>query len=62
MSLAYIVIDNLQIPAQKFEEKNEALNVSKDKEVVVEDNNESYWVIDEENYAKVEAFGYSKVE
>ncbi|WP_240376277.1 hypothetical protein [Bacillus piscicola] len=59
--MAYIMIDDMQIPATKFEEETAAKQEASDKELVVKDNEGQYWVIDEESYPKVEAFGYSIV-
>ncbi|WP_252313733.1 hypothetical protein [Sinobaca sp. H24] len=59
--MAYILIDDMQIPAVKYEEKEAAKEAAAEKEVVVEDNNNKFWVIDEESYAKIEGFGYTIV-
>lgn len=59
--MAYILIDDMQIPAVKYEEKKAAKEAAADKEVVVQDNNNKFWVIDEESYAKIESFGYTIV-
>lgn len=59
--MAYILIDDMQIPAVKYEDKEAAKEAAAEKEVVVEDSNNKFWVIDEENYAKIEGFGYTIV-
>ncbi|SFE62861.1 hypothetical protein [Alteribacillus iranensis] len=59
--MAYIIIDDMQIPAAKFDHEETAKEEASEKELVVKDNEGHFWVIDEESYPKVEAFGYSIV-
>ncbi|MGY4688259.1 hypothetical protein [Salibacterium sp. K-3] len=60
--MAFIIVDDMQIPAGKYDSKDEAKQAAADKDVVVKDNDEQIWVVDEENYPKIEAFGYTVVD
>ncbi|MBM7634484.1 hypothetical protein [Geomicrobium sediminis] len=57
-----IIIDDLQIMAQRYDNEEDAKNALKRDEVVVKDTENNYWIIDSENYEKIEAYGYTKIE
>ncbi|MFB4163599.1 hypothetical protein ACE1TI_07065 [Alteribacillus sp. JSM 102045] len=60
--MAFIIVDEMQIPAKKFEDEQEAKKEAADKELIVKDDEGNFWVIDEENYSKLEAYGYTIIE
>ncbi|MDA3129876.1 hypothetical protein ACFPTR_05450 [Aliibacillus thermotolerans] len=57
--MGYILIDDHQIPAEKFASEMEAKKNTNEKELVVKDDDGDFWVIYKEDYEKVEPFGYS---
>ncbi|MDQ0297678.1 hypothetical protein J2S78_000086 [Salibacterium salarium] len=59
--MAFIMVDDMQIPAGKYDKEEEAKKAAAEKDLVVKDNEGSFWVIDEENYSKIEALGYTIV-
>ncbi|SDH89980.1 hypothetical protein SAMN05192534_11460 [Alteribacillus persepolensis] len=59
--MAFIIVDDMQVPAKKFETMHEAKSEAVDHEMVVEDDEGNYWVIDEENFPKIEAYGYRRM-
>ncbi|WP_018923251.1 hypothetical protein [Salsuginibacillus kocurii] len=56
-----IIIGELQIPARKFQSLEEAQEERKVDQMVVKDQEDIYWVIDEENFPKIESYGYEAV-
>ncbi|MFD2707173.1 hypothetical protein [Salibacterium lacus] len=59
--MAFIMVDDMQIPAGKYENVEEARQAATHKDVIVKDNDEQIWVVDEENYPKIEPLGYTVV-
>ncbi|SFP89239.1 hypothetical protein [Salibacterium halotolerans] len=59
--MAYIMVDDMQIPAGKYETVEDAKQAATSKDVIVRDNDEEIWVVDEENYPKIESLGYTKI-
>ncbi|MFB5663268.1 hypothetical protein [Alteribacillus sp. HJP-4] len=60
--MAYIIIDDLQIPAKKYDSEADAKQEASDNELVVKDNDGHFWVVEEEEYSKIEAYGYTVIE
>ncbi|RSL28849.1 hypothetical protein D7Z54_34320 [Salibacterium salarium] len=60
--MAFIMVDDMQIPAGKYESKEEAKKAATEQELIVKDNEGHFWVVDRENYPKIEGFGYSVVQ
>ncbi|SDW77887.1 hypothetical protein SAMN05421781_2350 [Marinococcus luteus] len=60
--MSFIIVEDIQVPAKKFDELENAREDASEKEVIVRNNDGQYWVIDEEDYAKIEAYGYELVE
>ncbi|WP_026702075.1 hypothetical protein [Salibacterium aidingense] len=60
--MAFIMVDDMQIPAGKYDNEEEAKKAATPKDLVVKDNEGQFWVIDEENYPKIESLGYTVVE
>ncbi|WP_158737086.1 hypothetical protein [Alteribacillus sp. YIM 98480] len=57
--MAFIIVDDMQIPAKKFDSEKEAKEEAVNKELIVKDDQGDFWIIDEENYPKIEAYGYT---
>ncbi|SDI59312.1 hypothetical protein [Alteribacillus bidgolensis] len=57
--MAFIIVDDMQIPAKKFDKEKEAKEEAVNKELIVKDDQGDFWIIDEENYPKIEAYGYT---
>ncbi|PSL45903.1 hypothetical protein B0H94_106158 [Salsuginibacillus halophilus] len=57
-----IIIGDVQIPAQKFTDETEARNACKHDQMVVKDGDDILWVVDQDNFPKIEAYGYTALE
>ncbi|GAK03416.1 hypothetical protein JCM19037_1739 [Geomicrobium sp. JCM 19037] len=57
-----IIIGDLQIMAQRYTDVEEARKDFKQDEVIVRDTEDNYWIIDSENFEKIEAYGYEKID
>ncbi|MBB6450558.1 hypothetical protein HNR44_002541 [Geomicrobium halophilum] len=57
-----IKIDDMQIPAERYDNVENAREALKKDEVIVKDNEGIFWIVDNENFPKIEAYGYERVE
>ncbi|QQK81748.1 hypothetical protein HUG20_18725 [Salicibibacter cibi] len=57
-----IKIDDMQIPAERYNDVEEARDALKRDEIIVKDNEGIVWIVDNENYPKIEGFGYDRVD
>ncbi|QQK78074.1 hypothetical protein HUG15_22445 [Salicibibacter cibarius] len=57
-----IKIDDMQIPAERYNDIEEAREALQKDEVIVKDNEGILWIVDNENYPKIEGFGYDRVD
>ncbi|SDI49074.1 hypothetical protein [Natribacillus halophilus] len=57
-----IKIDDMQIPAERYEDVDRAREALQQDEVIVKDNEGSYWIVDNENFPKIEPYGYERVQ
>ncbi|QDI91685.1 hypothetical protein EPH95_11305 [Salicibibacter halophilus] len=57
-----IKIDDMQIPAERYEDVKSAREALKKDEIIVKDNDGNIWIVDNENYPKIEGYGYERID
>lgn len=60
--MGYILIDDIQVPAEKYSSEEEAKKRAANNEYVVKDDDGDYWVVRKDDYEKIKPYGYSVIE